>query len=192
MLRTAAIARGGHRERRPTGTAAIGGFVLKQLPFTATPDGRSSRWPPFTMAAVLVGLLIAPLSLSAAAAPSESAAQHYQSGLAYERLGRLNEAYTELQLACALDADDARLALALGVVALRLKQYDVAQRTLEHSIILDSNSTASYYELAYLYEKQNAVDRALDSWNRFLALNQDDLLKLEAQKHIRLLEAPRL
>src|ERR1035441_5261430 len=33
---------------------------------------------------------------------------HFQAGLAYERLGRYDEAYTELQLAFALNPDDAR------------------------------------------------------------------------------------
>jgi tetratricopeptide (TPR) repeat protein len=119
----------------------------------------------------------------------DTAAAHYQTGLAYERLGRLEEAYTELQLACVLDANDARLALALGIVALRLTHYDVAQRSLEHSITLDANSAASYYHLALLYEQQNARDRALDSWNRFLELSPDESLKLQARKHIQYLES---
>jgi tetratricopeptide (TPR) repeat protein len=119
----------------------------------------------------------------------ETAATHYQTGLAYERLGRLEESYTELQLACVLDANDARMALALGLVALRLARYDVAQRSLEHSIVLDANSSASYYHLALLYEQQNAQDRALDSWNRFLELTPDESLKLQARKHIQYLES---
>ena len=88
-----------------------------------------------------------------------------------------------------LDANDARMALALGVVAGRLGRDDVALRSLERSITLDANSAASYYQLALLYEKQKALDRALDSWNRFLELNPDDMLKVEAQKHIRFLES---
>jgi tetratricopeptide (TPR) repeat protein len=118
-----------------------------------------------------------------------TAASHFQAGLAYERLGRLDEAYTELQLACALDAEDARMALALGVVGLRLGRYDAAQRALERSITRDANSVASYYELALVYEKQKAVDRAIDSWGRFLDLNHDDSLKLEARKHLQFLES---
>jgi tetratricopeptide (TPR) repeat protein len=118
----------------------------------------------------------------------ETAAKHYQTGLAYERLGRLDEAYTELQLACALAPDHARMALALGVVAVRLAHFEVAQRSLEHSITLDANSIASYYQLAYLYEKIGAKDRAVDSWHRFFELNQDETLKQEARKHLQLLE----
>src|SRR5438132_780021 len=117
-----------------------------------------------------IALLIAHCAALSFADPNQTAASRYQSGLAYERLGRLEEAYTELQLACALDPGDARMALALGVVALRLTRDEVAQRALEQSITLDANSTASYYELAYLYEKQQTDDRAIDSWNRFLQL----------------------
>ena len=126
-----------------------------------------------------------------AADSTETAASHYQSGLAYERLGRLQEAYTQLQLACVLDANDARIALALGVVALRLGRDQAAQRSLEQSIALDANSAASYYPLALLYEKQKNIDRAIDSWNRFLEINPDEMLKLEARKHIHYLETAR-
>jgi tetratricopeptide (TPR) repeat protein len=121
----------------------------------------------------------------------DTAVNHYQSGLAYERLGRLEDAYTELQLACVLDTNDATKSLALGLVAVRLGRYDVAQRALEHSITIDANSIASYFVLALLYEKQSVWDRALDCWNRFLPLNQDDELKLIAQKHVQYLEIHR-
>ena len=129
---------------------------------------------------------------TAPSATTSQAATHFQSGLAYERLGRLEEAYTHLQLACVLDANDAKMSLALGIVALRLGRDDVALRALERSITLDANSAASYYQLALLYEKQNAVDRAIDSWHRFLDLNPDEMLKLEARKHIRFLETQKL
>jgi tetratricopeptide (TPR) repeat protein len=152
--------------------------MRKKLPSSAL------RIPRSALLGVL--LIVSPLL---GADPSETAGNHYQQGLAYERLGRLDEAYTELQLACALDAGDARMALALGIVALRLHRDEVAQRTLEHSIALDANSIASYYELAYLYEKQRIADRAIDSWHRFLELNQDDTLKSEARKHIQWLES---
>jgi tetratricopeptide (TPR) repeat protein len=117
------------------------------------------------------------------------AAQHFQTGLAYERLGRFDEAYAELQLAFALDPDDAPTAVALGVVACRLGRIEVAQRALERSIAVDSNSIASYYQLALIYEKNGTVDRALDAWHRFLSLNQDETLKIIAKKHIQNLEA---
>jgi tetratricopeptide (TPR) repeat protein len=117
------------------------------------------------------------------------AAQHFQTGLAYERLGRFDEAYTELQLSFALDPDDAQNAVALGVVACRLGRIEVAQRALERSIAIDSNSIASYYQLALIYEKNGTVDRALDAWHRFLSLNQDETLKMIAKKHIQNLEA---
>ena len=101
-------------------------------------------------------------------------AQHFQSGLAYERLGRLYESYTELQLASNLDPENSQVAVALGTVASRLGHYDEALRALEHAIALDANSCGSYFELALLYEKKGLTDRALDSWNRFSALNHDE------------------
>jgi tetratricopeptide (TPR) repeat protein len=113
---------------------------------------------------------------------------HFQAGLAYERLGRYDDAYTELQLAFALDQDRVELALALGLVASRLGREEVAQRALERSIALDSDSVASYYPLALLYEKKNLTDRAEDAWHRFLSLNQDEALKAVAQKHLQYLE----
>ena len=115
--------------------------------------------------------------------------QHFQTGLAYERLGRYDEAYTELQLAFALDQNNTELALALGIVACRLGRLEAAQRALERSLSLDSNSVASYYQLALLYEKKGIVDRAQDAWQRFLSLSQDESLKAVAQKHIQYLEA---
>jgi tetratricopeptide (TPR) repeat protein len=119
----------------------------------------------------------------------DPAAQHFQSGLAYERLGRYEEAYTELQLAFALNQDDVQMAVALGVVACRLGRLDVAQRVLERSIAVDSNSVASYFQLALIYEKKGVSDRALDAWHRFAALTQDERLKGLAQKHIQVLDA---
>jgi tetratricopeptide (TPR) repeat protein len=119
---------------------------------------------------------------------ADSAAQRFRAGLAYERLGRLEDAYTELQLGAVLAPDDPLMALALGTVALRLSRYDVAQRALETSISVDARSIASYYQLALLYEKQNVPERAIDSWHRFIDLNQDEVLKGMAKKHLRLLE----
>ena len=117
------------------------------------------------------------------------AAQHFQTGLAYERLGRYDEAYTELQLAFALDQDDVTMAVALGVVACRLGRLEVAQRALERSISLDSNSAASFLHLGLIYEKNGAGERAVDAWRRFASLSQDEPLKSVAQKHIQYLEA---
>jgi|GEM_PF-2330607 len=121
---------------------------------------------------------------------STLAQQHFLQGLAYERLGRIPEAYAELQLASALSPLDAQAALALGVVATRLGKLDAAQRALEQSITLEPNSVASYFQLAMIYESKKMNERALDSWHRFVGLSQDDLLKQEAQKHIRHLGTP--
>ncbi len=120
----------------------------------------------------------------------DTAAQHYQQGLAYERLGRYEQAYTELQLAYALDQNNSALALALGIVASRLGSMDTALRSLERSISVNPSSVASYYHLALVYEKIGTRDRALDAWHRFLALSQDDTLKVVAKKHIQYLETP--
>ncbi len=119
----------------------------------------------------------------------ESALDHYRRGLAYERLGKLQDAYTELQLASALDSKSSGAALALGIVAGRLGRYDEAQRALEQSIVLDANSVASYYHLAMICEKKNLRDRASEYWNRFLALNQDAPLGQIARKHLQRLES---
>lgn len=126
---------------------------------------------------------------SFAAAPADEAARHYQQGLSYERLGRINEAYTELQLASNLNPSDPKIQLVLGLVASRVGNLDVAQRALEQSISIDSNSVASYHHLALIYEKKNMRDRALDSWTRFMQLNQDKNLRDVAEKHIKYLEA---
>lgn len=120
--------------------------------------------------------------------PSTVALTHFQSGLAYERLGRYDDSYTELQLATNLEQDNPQMALALGVVANRLGRYDEALRALEHSIALEANSNASYFELALLYEKKGLTDRALESWHRFAQLSQDESLKTMAKKHINYLE----
>ena len=135
----------------------------------------------------LHGLLLF-LLLPLRAFADDPVAQHFQTGLAYERLGRYDEAYTELQLAFALDQNNTELAAALGIVACRLGRMDVALRALERSISLNSNSVASYFELGLLYEKQGKADRALDAWRRFLSLSQDNVLKTVAQKHIQYLE----
>jgi tetratricopeptide (TPR) repeat protein len=116
--------------------------------------------------------------------PSANALNHFQSGLAYERLGRYDDAYTQLQLAANLEPENPQMALALGIVASRLGRYDEAVRALEHSIAIDANSTASYFELALLYENKNLSDRALECWHRFAQLNQDQPLKTLAKKHI--------
>jgi len=108
--------------------------------------------------------------------------------MAYERLGRYDEAYTELQLAFALDPDNAQNAVALGIVACRLGRIEIAQRALERAIAVNSSSIAAYYHVALIYEKNGVSARALDAWHRFLALTQDDTLKMVAKKHIQYLE----
>ena len=138
---------------------------------------------------ILVGLLAAPFSSIAIADLSPAVNQRFQQGLAYERLGRLEDAYTELQLAANLSAGNASIALTLGTIALRLNRFDEAQRSLEHSISLDANSCASYYLLALLYEKKDLKDRAVESWHRFLQLNSDTELHDVAEKHIQFLES---
>jgi tetratricopeptide (TPR) repeat protein len=130
------------------------------------------------------------LAATVAAEAPRTAAEHYQQGLAYERLGRYEESYTELQVALALDPNNVSAAVALGIVASRLGRYETAQRALEQSIALDANSVASYYHLALLYEKNGTTERALDAWHRFVALSQDEMLKAVAQKHIQHLENP--
>jgi len=134
----------------------------------------------------LIALFLACVSYAADA--SSEAARHYQQGLSYERLSRINEAYTELQLAANLDPNDAKIQLALGLVASRAGNLDVAQRALEQSIALTGNSVASYHQLALIYEKKGDKARALESWQRFLQLNQDPSLREIAEKHIRYLE----
>src|SRR5258706_5126663 len=136
-----------------------------------------------------VALLPVALLIAHCASAESPATQHFQTGLAYERLGRYDEAYTELQLSFALDPDNATNAVALGVVACRLGRTEVAQRAFERSIAVDSNAIASYYHLALIYEKNGTLDRALDAWHRFLSLNQDETLKIIAKKHIQNLEA---
>lgn len=126
------------------------------------------------------------LPLARAEGPADP---HFQAGLAYERLGRFDEAYTELQLAFALDPNSTAAALALGLVASRLGNLEVAQRALERSVALDAGSVASYFQLALLYEKKQMADRAQDAWHRFLPLSQDDVLKAIAQKHLQYLES---
>ena len=124
----------------------------------------------------------------AEADPSDIALNHFQSGLAYERLGRYDDAYTELQLAANLEQDNPQMALAVGIVANREGRYDEALRSLEHSIAIDANSTAAYFELALLYEKKGLTDRSLECWHRFARLTQDEPLKSVAKKHIEYLE----
>jgi tetratricopeptide (TPR) repeat protein len=137
--------------------------------------------------AALTACLLTPVFAEESA---QTADQHFNTGLAYERLGRLDEAYTELQLASALDAQDVAKALALGVVAFRLSRYDIAKRALEQSVILDGNSIASYYELALIYEMQPAKDPAIEAWHRFLEFNVDSSLKAGISQRLQILEAP--
>lgn len=139
---------------------------------------------------VTVLLFSLPSSLVPVARAEDSAAQHYQSGLTYERLGRYDEAYTELQLASALNPSDSQAALALGIVASRLGRLEVALRALEQSIATNSGSVASYYHLALVYEKNGSKDRAVDAWHRFISLSQDEALKVVAKKHLQYLEHP--
>ena len=140
-------------------------------------------------AAVVLALAVAPAFAADPAPLSTPAQQHFLQGMAYERLGRLPEAYSELQIASTLEAGNAQMALALGDVACRLGRIDPARRALEQSITLDAASVASYFMLAMIYESKGITDRALDSWHRFAGLTQDELLKQLAQKHIRRLEA---
>lgn len=136
--------------------------------------------------AILCSLLLLPATVVFADSP---VSPQYQAGLAYERLGRYDEAYTQLQLAFALDQDRASIALALGLVACRLGRLDVAQRALERVIALNSNSVAAYFQLGLLYERKNMADRAQDAWHRFMTLSQDDQLRAMAQRHLQYLEA---
>ncbi len=145
---------------------------------------------PFKKASSFFYLFLLPCVFASASPITDKSQQNFRQGLAYERLGRLNEAYTELQLATTLETNNAEMALALGLVASRLGRYDAAQRALERSVELDANSIGSYFQLALIYEHKQMTDRALDCWHRFLALSQDDLLKQVAQKHIRQLEMP--
>jgi tetratricopeptide (TPR) repeat protein len=156
----------------------------KQPNSDCTKDGRGKPRP-----YIFLFVLFAICRPSFAADPAAEASQHFQQGLAYERLGRIDDAYTELQLASNLDSSSAAIALALGLVASRTGNIEVAQRALEQSISIEANSVASYHLLALIYEKEGQTDRALDAWHRFAQLNQDEMLREQAKKHIQYLES---
>jgi ribose 5-phosphate isomerase B len=169
------------------GDLSLAKRMIKTFLATRFAEGRHARRVRKIMQ--IAGIALLSLRFHDRAFADVTAAQHFQTGLTYERLGRYDEAYTELQLAFALDQTNPQGALALGIVACRLGRIDAAERALEHAIALEPNSAASYFHLGLLYEKENNIGRALDAWHRFLSLSQDDLLKQVAQKHIQYLES---
>ncbi|MFC1788035.1 tetratricopeptide repeat protein, partial [Patescibacteria group bacterium] len=127
------------------------------------------------------------------------ASAHYQLGLVYDALGRIDEAVGKMESVAQYNPLDVGVAFQLGMLYLRRNAENDLERArlaFEHAIgLVPSYSNARWF-LASIYEEQDNFDAAIEQVAKVLELNSDNSLaqarlkRLQEGKRIKELPPP--
>ena len=76
-----------------------------------------------------------------------------------------------------------------GLCYAELKNLSKAKELLEKAITIDPNYSYAYYALALAYEKEKNIDAAIENYQKFLDLSNDNALKSEIKAKINYLKS---
>lgn len=82
------------------------------------------------------------------------------------------------------DPTNADLWLHLGFAYRKTDKIDDAQKAFEKAVSLDANNRDGLYMLGLIYEKKHDTQKALETWKRYVAVENDAEKKNIGQKHI--------
>lgn len=111
----------------------------------------------------------------------------FKLGLKYANAGKIDEALQILN-EDVVENPTAEKYLAIGVIYLQKKDYELALQSLKEAVRLNPSSAPARYSLAMLYEKKKMYREAITEWRKFLTLTNDKELKHLAGKHIKQLK----
>ncbi len=118
---------------------------------------------------------------------AESSHECYQSGLNLSRQEKWSEAIEKLQQAYQLEPNNGKICLALGLTLQRSGDIEQALVYLKKSLEINPKSVAPYFSLALIYEKKKDYSSAINCWEEFLNLSDNDNFKNIARKHLKYL-----
>lgn len=146
---------------------------------------------PFTLQDVLAriqGLLgrrqPSPPPPEADAAGSSEIEKALTAGIEAYKAGRLDEAIDHLKHGLSIDPLAFRLRFQLGLLYGRKNQVFEAVSELETAVSLNSQHFPAVKNLAILYQKAGFRNKAVETWERALALAPDDATRLSIREHL--------
>lgn len=101
---------------------------------------------------------------------------HYYLAGTFERQGKLNEAAGRLAALQRARPGDTGLGLQLGLLLLRMEEYDAARQQLERLLEINPDFSNAKWFLASVYEIQDERDKALSLVEEVAAANPDNTL----------------
>lgn len=140
----------------------------------------------------LIGIIIIVLLLCISGmfvlAETDEMKKIFRKGIEYTNQGKYDKAIRKFTQVITDDKDYANAYLALGIVYINKKMGSEAGELLEKAIELNPMNKKTYFILARLYEKLEEEEKAIQMWEKYLALNPDDKYAEIAQKHLKRLK----
>ena len=101
-------------------------------------------------------------------------------GNVYSSMGQHDQARAVYEAILKIAPDDPQALLMLGALSASDRDYLEAQKMLEKLVAVDDKSYAGYSYLAKLYRELNYYDKAMEAYDKALALNWSPMLAYEA------------
>ncbi|MBU4261904.1 MAG: tetratricopeptide repeat protein [Proteobacteria bacterium] len=98
----------------------------------------------------------------------------------YSSMGQNDQARAVYEAILKIAPDDPHTLLMLGALYASDRDYQQAQKILERLVTVDDKSYAGYSYLAKLYRELNYYDKAMEAYEKALALNWSPMLAYEA------------
>ncbi len=95
----------------------------------------------------------------------------YLLAVAYDQLGKADEAISKLEEAARIAPKDPGIAFQLGVLYWKKKEFSEAQKTLEKTINLSPDYSNARYILGLVYDKNGEKNKAKEQFLKVLKLN---------------------
>jgi Flp pilus assembly protein TadD len=116
--------------------------------------------------------------------PNITAEQHNQRGRELFDSEDLEGAIREFQLAVEADPGNASYHCNLAVAYDEHEQDTEALAEYENTLRLDANDLTALLSLGYMYNENEEVDKAKESWNRVIQIAPDTAEAQEAQTNL--------
>lgn len=121
------------------------------------------------IAAILVGI---PVNIDISGDTDTNLAQaHFFGGVAYENLGKKEQAVEEYHKAIEFAPEHLQALHKLGTMYAKMREYGAAERTLKKLISISPDYARAHYNLGTVYTAQNKYQEALDEYEKALEID---------------------